>query len=75
MFSIETFNYCRSPPSVGKTSLTKQIIKHFVIKLNSLFKIDVIKAFEDIELRKEFNILTKKKYIQGTSAQTMLVSW
>ena len=74
MFSIETFNYCRSP-SVGKTSLTKQIIKHFRHKIKIAYlKIDVVKAFEDIELRKEFNILTKK-YIQGTSAQTMLVSW
>jgi len=51
------------PPSVGKTSLTKQIIKHFRHKIKIAYlKIDVVKAFEDIELRKEFNILTKKVY-------------
>jgi Ni2+-binding GTPase involved in maturation of urease and hydrogenase len=51
------------PPSVGKTSLTKQIIKHFQKEIKIAYlKIDVVKAFEDIELRKEFKILTKKVY-------------
>ena len=51
------------PPSAGKTSLTKQIIKKFQPNLKIAYlKIDVVKAFEDIELHKEFNILTKKIY-------------
>jgi Ni2+-binding GTPase involved in maturation of urease and hydrogenase len=51
------------PPSVGKTSLTKQIIKRFQKEIKIAYlKIDVVKAFEDIELRKEFHILTKKVY-------------
>lgn len=51
------------PPSAGKTSLTKQIVKTFQENLKiSYLKIDVVKAFEDIELSKEFNILTKKIY-------------
>ncbi|MGI6588707.1 MAG: GTP-binding protein [Peptococcia bacterium] len=51
------------PPSVGKTSLTKQIIKRFQKEIKIAYlKIDVVKAFEDIELRKEFKILTKKVY-------------
>lgn len=51
------------PPSAGKTSLTKQIIKTFQPSLKIAYlKIDVVKAFEDIELHKEFNILTKKIY-------------
>lgn len=51
------------PPSVGKTSLTKQIIKRFQKEIKIAYlKIDVVKAFEDIELSKEFHILTKKVY-------------
>ncbi len=51
------------PPSAGKTALVKQIVRHFQAKLKIAFlKIDVVKAFEDLELRKEFNILTKKVY-------------
>lgn len=51
------------PPSAGKTSVTKQIIKYFKNELRiSYLKIDVVKAYEDIELKKEFNILTKKIY-------------
>jgi Ni2+-binding GTPase involved in maturation of urease and hydrogenase len=51
------------PPSAGKTSLTKQIVKKFQPNLKIAYlKIDVVKAFEDIELHKEFNILTKKIY-------------
>ncbi|PKM80721.1 MAG: cobalamin biosynthesis protein [Firmicutes bacterium HGW-Firmicutes-14] len=51
------------PPSAGKTALTKQIVKHFKDELRLAFlKIDVVRAFEDIELKKEFNIITKKIY-------------
>lgn len=51
------------PPSAGKTSLTKQIVKNFQKDMKIAFlKIDVVKAFEDIELSKEFHILTKKIY-------------
>lgn len=51
------------PPSAGKTSLTKQVIKRFLEEMKIAYlKIDVVKAFEDIELKKEFNILTKKIY-------------
>ncbi|HAG10882.1 MAG TPA: cobalamin biosynthesis protein, partial [Desulfotomaculum sp.] len=51
------------PPSAGKTSLTKQIVKRFKDEMRIAFlKIDVVKAFEDIELNKEFNIMTKKIY-------------
>ncbi len=51
------------PPSAGKTALTKQIVKHFNNELRIAFlKIDVVRAYEDIELNKEFNIMTKKIY-------------
>lgn len=51
------------PPSAGKTALTKQIVKNFKAQMRIAFlKIDVVKAFEDIELKKEFNIMTKKIY-------------
>lgn len=51
------------PPSAGKTSVAKQIIKYFKNELRIAYlKIDVVKAYEDIELKKEFNILTKKIY-------------
>lgn len=51
------------PPSAGKTSLTKQIVKRFKDELRIAYlKIDVVKAYEDIELAKEFNILTNKVY-------------
>ncbi|MGI6318548.1 MAG: cobalamin biosynthesis protein [Firmicutes bacterium] len=51
------------PPSAGKTSLAKQIVKRFKDELTIAFlKIDVVKAFEDLELKKEFGILTKKFY-------------
>lgn len=51
------------PPSAGKTTLTKQIIKRFKDEMKiSFLKIDVVKAYEDIELGKEFGILTKKIY-------------
>lgn len=51
------------PPSAGKTALIKQIVRHFEEQLKIAFlKIDVVKAYEDLELRKEFNIATKKIY-------------
>ncbi|MDD2421532.1 MAG: GTP-binding protein [Heliobacteriaceae bacterium] len=51
------------PPSAGKTALTKQILKRFQGELRIAYlKIDVVKAFEDIELRKEFKIMTRKIY-------------
>jgi Ni2+-binding GTPase involved in maturation of urease and hydrogenase len=51
------------PPSAGKTALTKQIVRRLKDEMHIAYlKIDVVKAFEDIELREEFNILTKKWY-------------
>jgi Ni2+-binding GTPase involved in maturation of urease and hydrogenase len=51
------------PPSAGKTALVKQIVKNLKDELCiSFLKIDVVKAYEDIELREEFNILTNKVY-------------
>lgn len=51
------------PPSAGKTAVVKQIIKNLNDSLKIAFlKIDVVKAFEDIELREEFGILTQKIY-------------
>lgn len=50
------------PPSAGKTSLAKQIVKRFKDELTIAFlKIDVVKAFEDLELKKEFGILTLQR--------------
>lgn len=49
------------PPSSGKTSLVKQIVKKMKNEMKiAFFKIDVVKAFEDVELNKEFGILTRK---------------
>ncbi len=51
------------PPSAGKTALIKQIVKRFNDEMRVAFlKIDVVKAFEDIELSKEFKIMTNKIY-------------
>lgn len=51
------------PPSAGKTALVKQIVRRLQGEMRIAFlKIDVVKAFEDIELRKEFNIITRKWY-------------
>ena len=59
------------PPSAGKTSLAKQIVKRFKDELTIAFlKIDVVKAFEDLELKKEFGILTKN-FIQETCVRIM----
>lgn len=50
------------PPSVGKTSVVRHIVKEFRNLNPSFLKIDVVRAFEDEELREEFNIETKKIY-------------
>jgi Ni2+-binding GTPase involved in maturation of urease and hydrogenase len=51
------------PPSAGKTAVTRQIIRHVHEKKKIAFlKIDVVRAFEDEELRQEFNIPAKKIY-------------
>lgn len=51
------------PPSAGKTALIKQIVANLRQEMRIAFlKIDVVKAFEDVELESEFGILTKKIY-------------
>lgn len=51
------------PPSAGKTALVKQIVRNLISEMKMAFlKIDVVKAYEDIELAKEFNIPTRKVY-------------
>jgi Ni2+-binding GTPase involved in maturation of urease and hydrogenase len=51
------------PPSAGKTAVTRQIIRHFSKQKKIAFlKIDVVRAFEDEELRQEFGIPAKKIY-------------
>jgi Ni2+-binding GTPase involved in maturation of urease and hydrogenase len=51
------------PPSAGKTALIKQIVRHFKEEFKIAFlKIDVVKAYEDLELHKEFDIATRKIY-------------
>ena len=51
------------PPSAGKTAVTRQIIRHFLAKKKCAFlKIDVVRAFEDEELRTEFSIPSRKIY-------------
>ena len=51
------------PPSAGKTALVKQITRNLIREMKIAFlKIDVVKAYEDIELAKEFNIPTRKVY-------------
>jgi Ni2+-binding GTPase involved in maturation of urease and hydrogenase len=51
------------PPSAGKTAVIRQIIREFHKRLNPVYlKIDVVRAFEDEELREEFGIQTKKVY-------------
>jgi Ni2+-binding GTPase involved in maturation of urease and hydrogenase len=51
------------PPSAGKTALVKQIVANLQAEMKVAFlKIDVVKAFEDVELAKEFGILTRKVY-------------
>jgi Ni2+-binding GTPase involved in maturation of urease and hydrogenase len=51
------------PPSAGKTTLTRQVIRNLGPKQKIAFlKVDVVKAFEDEELKKEFGIDTMKVY-------------
>ncbi len=51
------------PPSAGKTALVKQITRNLIREMKiSFLKIDVVKAYEDIELNKEFGIPTRKVY-------------
>ena len=45
------------PPSAGKTAVIRQIVREFLTTRNPGFlKIDVVRAFEDDELREEFGI-------------------
>jgi Ni2+-binding GTPase involved in maturation of urease and hydrogenase len=51
------------PASVGKTAVIRQIIREFRQHGTLVYmKIDVVRAFEDEELREEFGISTKKVY-------------
>jgi Ni2+-binding GTPase involved in maturation of urease and hydrogenase len=51
------------PPSAGKTSVIRQIIKKFQkTDKPAYLKIDVVRAFEDEEIRAEFGIPTRKVY-------------
>jgi Ni2+-binding GTPase involved in maturation of urease and hydrogenase len=51
------------PPSAGKTAVIRQVVKRFAGSDKPAYlKIDVVKAFEDEELRKEFGLPTKKVY-------------
>ena len=52
------------PPTCGKTTVIKQVIRR-IIKKNlkpAYLKIDVLYADEDEQIKKEFNIPTKKVY-------------
>jgi Ni2+-binding GTPase involved in maturation of urease and hydrogenase len=51
------------PPSAGKTSVIRQIIRKFHgTDTPAYLKIDVVRAFEDEELAEEFGIPTRKVY-------------
>lgn len=51
------------PPSAGKTAVIRQIVKKIhKTAVSAYLKIDVVRAFEDEELREEFGIATKKVY-------------
>lgn len=51
------------PPSVGKTTVAKRVIEKMKDKVKiSYFKMDVVKAYEDVEISKEYGINTKKIY-------------
>ena len=51
------------PPSAGKTAVIRQIIKKFSkTDKPAYLKIDVVRAFEDEELREEFGIPARKVY-------------
>ena len=51
------------PPSAGKTSIIRWVIKDLsqIMKI-SYVKMDVVKAYEDVELKEEFGIDTTKVY-------------
>lgn len=52
------------PPSAGKTAVIKQMIGHMMDSGTrpAFLKVDVVRAFEDEELRKEFGIPARKVY-------------
>ncbi|MDR2866168.1 MAG: cobalamin biosynthesis protein [Methanomassiliicoccaceae archaeon] len=51
------------PPSVGKTTVIKQMIRHLSPKSRMAYlKVDVMRAFEDEEIAAEFGIPTRKVY-------------
>jgi Ni2+-binding GTPase involved in maturation of urease and hydrogenase len=51
------------PPSAGKTAVIRQIVKKFLKSERPAYlKIDVVRAFEDEELKEEFGIQTRKVY-------------
>jgi Ni2+-binding GTPase involved in maturation of urease and hydrogenase len=51
------------PPSVGKTAVIKQILRHVSAKSKAAYlKVDVMRAFEDEEIRAEFGIPARKVY-------------
>ena len=52
------------PPSAGKTAVIKQMIRHIMDTGGqpAFLKIDVVRAFEDEELKAEFGIPTRKVY-------------
>lgn len=51
------------PPSAGKTALVRQVVANLKSEMRIAFlKIDVVKAYEDIELKDEFGIATRKVY-------------
>lgn len=50
------------PPSAGKTTLARQIVRNAGTEKIAFLKIDVVKAFEDEELKREFGIETMKIY-------------
>ena len=52
------------PPSAGKTSVIRKMIRHIIDSGGSpaFLKIDVVKAFEDEELKVEFGIPARKVY-------------
>ena len=51
------------PPCAGKTAIIRQILRALPTDSKSAYlKIDVVQAFEDLELAEEFNIPTKKIY-------------
>jgi Ni2+-binding GTPase involved in maturation of urease and hydrogenase len=51
------------PPSVGKTTVIKRLVESLKDRLKlAYFKMDVVKAYEDVELKDEYGIETKKIY-------------